>query len=102
MAKTLALSGACGEKQTGYFRIGPHQNTTEDRAKFKRADQEQDQNRRLPVRILYGNVFRKSRHFRRLRRGCVVFVARRPRSEGQIGTSSVANLGYRFSNFRFR
>jgi chromosomal replication initiation ATPase DnaA len=28
-----------GAEQTGYFRIGPYQNTPEDRAKFKRADQ---------------------------------------------------------------
>jgi hypothetical protein len=28
-----------GEEQTGYFRIGPYQNSPEDRAKFKRADQ---------------------------------------------------------------
>jgi formylglycine-generating enzyme required for sulfatase activity len=28
-----------GAEQTGYFRIGPYQNSAEDRAKFKRADQ---------------------------------------------------------------
>ncbi len=28
-----------GAEQTGYFRIGPYQNTPEDRAKFNRADQ---------------------------------------------------------------
>jgi hypothetical protein len=28
-----------GAEQTGYFRIGPYQNSFEDRAKFKRADQ---------------------------------------------------------------
>src|SRR5579862_9636323 len=28
-----------GSEQSGYFRIGPYQNTAEDRAKFRRADQ---------------------------------------------------------------
>src|SRR5258708_5500928 len=33
------LAVKLGAEQTGYFRIGPYQNTPEDRAKFKRADQ---------------------------------------------------------------
>src|SRR5260370_3838514 len=33
------LAVKLGAEQTGYFRIGPYQNTPEDRAKIKRADQ---------------------------------------------------------------
>jgi len=37
-----ALALRTGVEQSGYFRIGPYLNTTEDRAKFSRADRAQD------------------------------------------------------------